>query len=161
MYVDNKLKKVIAMDKTRNTGMLTLNYTSVIDPSEMVWGLQDVSASDAGRDEAIRMHKLRVGQIRTYQLTWNMIDPFNASVILKAINAKEEFYCKMFDPMENDMRMGLYYVGDRTAPFKQWIPDREDGKVYSKLSFTLIEVMPDSDKTLIDDGTTTEGATQS
>lgn len=134
------------MSKELNTGMLILNGVSVIDPSEMTWGLQDVSASDAGRDESIRMHKLRVGQLRTYQLAWNMIDPVNAATILQAINAKDEFYCTMHDVMTNQMRRGLYYVGDRTAPFKQWMPDREDGKVYSKLSFTLIEVYPDSDK---------------
>lgn len=134
------------MSKELNTGMLILNGVSVIDPSEMTWGLQDVSASDAGRDESIRMHKLRVGQLRTYQLAWNMIDPENAAIILQAINMNDEFYCTMHDVMTNQMRRGLYYVGDRTAPFKQWIPDRADGKVYSKLSFTLIEVYPDSDK---------------
>lgn len=134
------------MSKELNTGMLILNGVSVIDPSEMTWGLQDVSASDAGRDESIRMHKLRVGQLRTYQLAWNMIDPENAAIILQAINMHDEFHCTMHDVMTNQMRRGLYYVGDRTAPFKQWMPDRADGKVYSKLSFTLIEVYPDSDK---------------
>ena len=134
------------MSKELNTGMLILNGVSVIDPSEMTWGLQDVSASDEGRDESIRMHKLRVGQLRTYQLAWNMIDPENAAIILQAINMNDEFYCTMHDVMTNQMRRGLYYVGDRTAPFKQWMPDRDDGKVYSKLSFTLIEVYPDSDK---------------
>ena len=57
-----------------NTGMVTLNGVSVIDPSELSWTLQDISASDAGRNEALAMKKMRVGQIRTYQLTWNMID---------------------------------------------------------------------------------------
>ena len=133
----------MAGEYTKNTGMVTLNGVSVIDPSELTWSLQDVSASDAGRDERIKMHKLRVGQLRTYQLAWNMIDPENAAIILQAINQKEEFYCTLHDVMTNKMETRLYYVGDRTAPFKMWT-DRADGKIYSKLSFTLIEVIPDS-----------------
>lgn len=134
-------------NKTLNTGMVTLNGVSVIDPSSLTWGLQDVSASDAGRDEAVRMHKMIVGQLRTYDIGWNMIDPANASIILKAINEKENFYCTLPDTMENEMQTRLYYVGDRTALFQQWIPDRKDGKLYSKLSFRLVEVKPDSNIT--------------
>lgn len=126
-----------------NTGMVTLNGVSVIDPSEMSWSLQDISASDAGRNEAMEMKKMRIGQIRTYQLTWNMIDPENASIILQAINSDEVFPCILHDVMENEMQTRKYYVGDRTAPFKQW-RSGTDGKLYSKLSFTLIEEKPDS-----------------
>ena len=143
----------MADEYTKNTGMVTLNGVSVIDPSEMTWGLQDVSASDAGRDEAIRMHKMRVGQLRTYQLAWNMIDPVNAAKILQAINSKEEFYCTLHDVMLNQMETRLYYVGDRTAPFKMWT-DRTNGKIYSKISFTLIEVLPDSVNSSGSGGTT-------
>ena len=141
--LQERTDSIMADEYTKNTGMVTLNGVSVIDPSEMTWGLQDVSASDAGRDEAIRMHKMRVGQLRTYQLSWNMIDPENAAKILQAVNEKEEFYCTLHDAMTNSMRTGLYYVGDRTAPFKMWT-DRANGKIYSKISFTIIEVLPDS-----------------
>lgn len=138
------LGDVVSPGKTMNTGMVTLNGVSVIDPSELTWGLQDVSAPDAGRDEAVRMHKLRIGQLRKYELAWNGIDPANAAIILQAINAQEEFPCTLHDAMTNTMQTRIYYVGDRSAPFKQWMPDRIDGKVYSKISFNLIEVFPDS-----------------
>lgn len=128
-----------------NTGMVTLNGVSVIDPSELSWTLQDISASDAGRNEALEMKKMRVGQIRTYQLTWNMIDPADAATILQAINADEVFPCTMHDVMDNEMQTRRFYVGDRTAPFKQW-RDGVDGKLYSKLSFTLIEEKPNSNE---------------
>lgn len=130
--------------QTINTNMAILNGVHVIDPSDLTWSLQDVSASDAGRNEAVEMIKRRVGQIRKYDIAWNMIDPENASIILKAINDKETFYCTFWDVMDGEMQERLYYVGDRTAPFKQWIPDRADGKVFSKLSFSLIEVKPNS-----------------
>lgn len=131
-------------DKTKR-GMLIINGVSVIDPSEMTWGLQDVSALDAGRDEAAVMHNKIVGQLRKYSLGWSMISPEDASEILKAINQTWSFECTMWDAMDNAMRTGLYYVGDRSAPIQQWIPDRDDGKLYSKLSFNLIEVKPKGD----------------
>lgn len=134
------IEVIINMEKTLNTGMVTLNGVSVIDPSECTWGLSDISASDAGRDELSNMHKMRLSQKRQYQLGWNMIDPTNASIILKAINAEETFDCTLFDAMDNEMQTRKYYVGDRSAPMQQWIPNRQDGKLYSKLSFTLIEV---------------------
>lgn len=128
------------MDKTINTNMVTLNGVSVIDPSEWSWGLSDVSASDAGRDEGVTMHKMRLGQKRQYNLGWKMIDPVNASIILKAVNAMEHFQCTLWDAMDAEYQTRTYYVGDRTAPMQQWMPDRDDGKLYSKVGFTLIEV---------------------
>lgn len=128
------------MSTTLNTGMVTLNGVSVIDPSSLKWGLSDISASDAGRDEQTIMHKMLLGQKRQYELAWNMISPEDASTILKAINAKETFECTLWDAMENQMQTRTYYVGDRSAPMQQWIPDRKDGKLFNQLSFTLIEV---------------------
>lgn len=132
----------MAVNRTLNTGMVTLNGVSVIDPSALTWGLQDVSASDAGRDESenATMHKMLITQKRTYSLAWNMIDPVNASIILKAINQYENFECRLWDAMEGEYQTRTYYVGDRTAPMQQWMPNREDGKLFQKLSFTLIEV---------------------
>ena len=123
-----------------NTNMVTLNGVSVIDPSEWTWGLQDVSAADAGRDEATIMHKMMLGQKRTYTLGWKMIDPHNASIILQAVNAAENFPCTLWDPLNEMYETRTYYVGDRSAPMQQWMPNRKDGKLYQKLGFTLIEV---------------------
>ena len=128
------------MAEPLNTNMVVLNGVSVIDPSELTWGLSDVSASDAGRDEAITMHKMRVGQKRQYSIAWAMIDPLNASKILKAVNELEEFECTLWDAMDAEYQTRTYYVGDRSAPMQQWMPDRVDGQLFSKLSFTLIEV---------------------
>ena len=128
------------MATTLNTQMVTLNGVSVIDPSKLSWGLSDISSSDAGRDEQTKMHKMRLGQKRKYELAWNMISPEDASKILKAINEKEEFECTLHDAMDNEMQTRTYYVGDRSAPMQQWMPDRTDGKLFTSLSFSLIEV---------------------
>lgn len=128
------------MDKTLNTNMVVINGVHVIDPSEWSWGLQDVSSDKAGRDEAIKMHKMRLGQKRTYTLGWAMIDPDNASTILKAVNEFENFEATIWDVMDNAYVTRTFYVGDRTAQMQQWMPDREDGKLFSKVGFTIIEV---------------------
>ena len=52
------------MAEPLNTNMVVLNGVDVIDPTELTWGLSDVSASDAGRDESVTMHKMRIGQKR-------------------------------------------------------------------------------------------------
>lgn len=123
-----------------NTNMVTLNGVSVIDPSKNEWGLQDISSKDAGRDEATIMHKMKLGQKRTYNLEWNMIDPHNAAIILQAINSDETFPCTLWDAMDEQYETRTYYVGDRSAPMQQWMPNRADGKLYTHISFTLIEV---------------------
>ena len=119
---------------------ITLNNVAVPDPTALTWGLQDVSASDAGRDEATTMHKMRLGQKRTYTIEWAGIDRANASIILQAINSSENFPCYLFDVMNNQYETRTYYVGDRSAPFKQWFSNDIVGMIYTKLSFTLIEV---------------------
>lgn len=123
-----------------STNMVILNGVSVIDPSELTWGLSDVSSSDAGRDESATMHKMRIAQKRQYEISWSMIDPDNASKILQAVNASETFSATLWDAMDNQYETRTYYVGDRSAPMQQWMPDRVDGRLYSKLSFTIIEV---------------------
>lgn len=123
-----------------NTNMVTLNGVSVIDPSKNEWGLQDISSKDAGRDESTIMHKMKLGQKRTYNLAWKMIDPHNAAIILQAINSAETFPCTLWDAMNEQYETRTYYVGDRSAPMQQWMPNRVDGKLYTQISFTLIEV---------------------
>lgn len=137
------------VNKTINTMMVTLNNVSVIDPSTLEFSEQDVNSEDSMRDSTVDMHNNVLGTIVKYKLGWNMIDPVNASQILQAIhvptvNGKRQFWATLHNARTNQMETRLYYVGDRTVPFKQWIPDRADGKVYSQVSFNIIEAKPDS-----------------
>lgn len=124
---------------------IVINNVNIPDPSVLTYGLSDISQSDAGRDESGLMHPMKLtvnGQLvqkRQYQMEWNMITPTDASVILGAINASETFSATLFDPLTNSMRPGVYYVGDRSAPFQQW-RSGIDGQLFTKVSFTLIEV---------------------
>lgn len=109
-----------------------------LDPSSLEWGLQDISASDAGRvqDSGNTMYKMRLSQKRKLNITWTMPTRAQASEILKAFNP-EYFYVRYFDPMENAYNVRQFYAGDRSAPFR-WV-DIMGGTRFTTLSFDIIE----------------------
>lgn len=107
------------------------------DPSSLEYGLQDVSASDAGRvmDASATMYKQRICQKRKLKLKWSGLTAADTSKILKAVNP-EYFYVRFWDALDGQMETRCFYVGDRTAPlFYYWV----DGIRYESLSFDLIE----------------------
>lgn len=107
------------------------------DPASLSWGLQDISASDAGRTQAGYMYKMLVTQKRKLQLSWTLLDASQASTILKAFNY-EYLYCRYWDAMDNQFETRQFYVGDRTAPF-QWFQLDNKGTKFATVSFDIIE----------------------
>ena len=123
-----------------SVGTTISNLTDIaLDPAQLTWGLQDISASDAGRvqDAGNTMYKMRTSQKRKLNIVWNLPTAGQASQILKAFNP-EYFYVKYFDPMENDWNIREFYVGDRSAPFK-WFNLPKKGTRYTSISFDIIE----------------------
>ena len=115
--------------------MLKVNNIEIPCPSTFVWGLQDVSAPDSGRDDSSYMHKNRVAQKRKIELSWNGKDWDTTSQILQAFNPE---YINVTYP---DMMSGTYetrefYVGDRSAPVKWWWIGNQRMEV---VSFNIIE----------------------
>lgn len=108
------------------------------DPSAMQWGLQDISASDAGRvqNSGNTMYKMRTSQKRKLTLTWTMLTKAEVAAILQAVNP-EYFYVRYEDALTGGWRTMEAYVGDRTAPYK-WF-NVNGGTRFSTLSFDLIE----------------------
>ena len=122
-----------------SVGTTPSNLTPIsLDPSSLEWGLQDISASDAGRvqDSGNTMYKMRTSQKRKLNITWTMPTRAQASEILRAFNP-EYVYVRYFDPMENAYNVRQFYVGDRSAPFK-WV-DIMGGTRLTTLSFNIIE----------------------
>lgn len=106
-------------------------------PSSVTYGLQDISASDAGRtqDANITMHKNRVGQKRKYSLTWTGLSDEETSQVLQAFNP--EYVCvRILDPLSNEYDVSDYYVGDRSAVFNAV---NIAGTVYKSVTFNIIE----------------------
>lgn len=110
-----------------------------LDPAVMTWGLQDISASDAGRvhDGTNTMYKNRTSQKRKLNLTWNYPTLAQASEILTAFNP-EYFYVKYLDAMIGDWNTLEFYAGDRSAPVK-WVNLPKLGTRMASLSFDIIE----------------------
>lgn len=116
--------------------IIYVNGVALPDPSEFTWGLQDISDSDSGRTEDGLMHKNRIGQKVTISLGWNNPTPDKVATILQAVNS-EYISVTYPDSLTGYNETKTFYVGDRTTPMKWW---NVKGKVYSKLSFNLIEV---------------------
>lgn len=108
------------------------------DPYKLTWGLQDVSADDAGRvkDAQATMYKQRLAQKRKLQLAWRNPDHAATGRILRAFNP-EYVYVRYWDAMDDAWSVRQFYVGDRTAPLR-WF-ETLGGTRYEELSFDVIE----------------------
>lgn len=116
--------------------MLIVDGVEIRDPSAFQWGLQDVSASDAGRTEDALMHKNRVAQKRKLECSWNGLRPEEMTPILQACNP-EYVDITYFDPLAGADQTRTFYVGDRSAPVAIWTGG--SGNLYTSLSFNFIE----------------------
>lgn len=120
--------------------MLWVNGVEIVpDPSSMTWGLQDISAADAGRvhDAGNTMYKMRTSQKRKIQLTWTLLTATQVAGILNAFNS-EYFDVTYWDAMGDSLQTRTFYAGDRTAPVK-WFGLASKGTRFATLSFDIIE----------------------
>lgn len=116
--------------------ILKINGTFIPDPSSLQWGLQAVSASDAGRDLQGKMHVNQVSEKRKLELQWSGVDFATAKEILQAVH-HETFQVNYLDALTNTRQTRMFYVGDRTAPVYSY----SDGhRWYTNVSFNIIEV---------------------
>lgn len=124
----------------QDSDMIRVNGDRVKCPSEYTVTLNDISAPDAGRDEAGTMNKGRITHKSTVQLSWNAPTPEEAYDILHAFSDNEYFEVTYYDPYycrsANDRRTATFYRGDTNAPVWWFYKDRER---LQKLSFNIIE----------------------
>lgn len=105
------------------------------DPSKMSFGYQDVSTSEAGRDQTGLMWKNRITQKITIELEWWCPSRAETARILTAVKP-EYFNVTFVNPESNSMVTKTMYCGDRTAPVQMWGDARQ---FYSSVKFKLIE----------------------
>ena len=110
-----------------------------VEPDAINWGLNDISAPDAGR---VQDAKRRVGQKRKLSLSWANPTLAQASAVLKAF-APEYVYVRFLDVQEGQMITRRFYTGDKTSPFRQIDLSNPNNlaqrTVMSSLAFDLIE----------------------
>lgn len=118
-----------------HNSMIRVDGVRVKTPSSLTWGLQDVSASDAGRTQDTIMHKNLIGKKRKISMAWNNPTPEEAHAILTAFDP-EYFRVKYYDPLDGAEVTRTFYAGDKTAPVKTW---SVGNKRYEQISFDIIE----------------------
>ena len=107
--------------------------TTLPVPSKYVYNLHDISASDAGRLESMKMIKMRQGQARSIDLEWAYPTTDDASTILKAFNS-EYLKITFIDAMEGSELTMVFYVGDRISPLWNHARGR-----WESIGFTIIQ----------------------
>lgn len=113
------------------------SLAAVPTPNDIHYGLQDISASDAGRthDASVTMHKNRIGQKRKYSLTWNNLSREETAQVLQAFNP-EYVWVRIINPYSGEYDVAEYYVGDRSAVFRSITLA---GVTYKSVTFNIIE----------------------
>lgn len=114
------------------------SLADVPTPSDVTYGLMDISASDAGRtqDANSTMHKNRVGQKRKLSLSWKGLSGTETAQVMQAFNP-EYVYVQYHDALTDAYEVRQFYVGDRSAALSQVIIG---GCTYKTLTFNIVEV---------------------
>lgn len=115
--------------------ILQVNGTYIPDPSELQWGIQSVSDSDAGRDMKGKMHVNLVTRKRKIELKWSGVDFATTAEILQAVNP-ETFNVTYHDAQTNTRVTKKFYVGDRTSMVHSYAT----GYRRNDVAFNIIEV---------------------
>ena len=115
--------------------MIVVDGSEIKDPSVFEWGLQDISAADAGRTDDTIMHKNRVGQKRKIKLAWNNPTPQETASILQAFDP-EYITVTYPDAKSGGRETRELYVGDRSASMRSWATTY---RRYTQVGFDIIE----------------------
>lgn len=115
--------------------ILMVNGVFIPDPSELQWGIQSVSDSNAGRTMDGKMHVNLVTRKRKIELKWSGVDFATTAEILAAVN-DETFDVTYHDALTNSSQTKTFYVGDRSAMVKSYV----EGYRRNDISFNIIEV---------------------
>lgn len=115
--------------------MITVGGSVMPPLYKFTWGLQDVSAPNAGRTEDALMHKERVAQKRKLQLSWRVKNWPDTARIISAFN--DEYISVTYpDMMSGRYETRTFYRGDISTPVLMWQVNR---KLIETVSFDLIE----------------------
>lgn len=116
-----------------SVGITSSALVDVPAPDAYTWGLQDVSAPDAGRaqNSMATMNKMLITQKRKIQLTWQNREDSEISTILQAFN-HEYVWVRYKDAMSNSYETREFYVGDRSSVLKRL-------GIHSSLTLNVIE----------------------
>lgn len=110
-----------------------VNGEAIPCPSSYQWEIEDISDANAGRTEALKMDKNKIGSIVKLELEWQNVTNDIANQVLRAF--KDEYFTVRY----YDLAYGTYvtkefYCGNRTAPMYS-----HKLGIWKKLAFNIIE----------------------
>lgn len=124
---------------------MAMNYRIYVDtgvtgfaelpvPGAMTYGLQDISAANAGRTESTLMMKDRIGKAPKIELTYN--NQYTDTITTALSLVKNEYIYILYQDLENggEYAYGEFYRGDVTAQVYNGVLD-----VWSSTKFSLIK----------------------
>ena len=124
---------------------MAMNYRIYVDtgvsgfaelpvPGAMTYGLQDISAANAGRTESTMMMKDRIGKAPKIELTYN--NQYTDTITTALSLVKNEYIYILYQDLENggEYAYGEFYRGDVTAQVYNGVLD-----VWSSTKFSLIK----------------------
>ena len=124
---------------------MAMNYRIYVDtgvtgfaelpvPGAMTYGLQDISAANAGRTESTKMMKDRIGKAPKIELTYN--NQYTDTITTALSLVKNEYTYILYQDLENGgaYTYGEFYRGDVTAQVYNGAMD-----IWSSTKFSLIK----------------------
>lgn len=129
MGMYNPIAAIAKISKEGTVG----EYVEVACPSTYQWAEEDISESDAGRNEDGTMDKQMIGQIVKLEMAWNNVTTTIASSVLQAFDS-EYLMVKYLNAKSGTYEESEFYVGNRTSPLYNCRLG-----LWNKISFNLIE----------------------
>ena len=130
------IQSVTPVDVDGNVTGATI--TDIPTPSSYLYTLIDVSDSEAGRVETMKMIKMRKGQAVRIDIEWAYPTFEDCAKVLTAFNP-EYIKVNYFDGKANAFLDKIFYVGDRKSPM--W---SKKGGRWESVGFGIIQQVPDA-----------------
>ena len=105
-------------------------------PSDLGWGLSDLSSEESGRTLDGKSHKDIITQIVKLNPVWNNLSGEEASAILQAVCPYAYRNVTYIDPQTNTEVTKSFYTGDKSASVHTYALGLTR---YSTVSFNFIE----------------------
>lgn len=123
-------------DGVKNSGLFSINGTSVVMPAEITYTRSDLDSENSFRTVTGDLQRDRITVKRKLECQWSGLDGEELAEILQAMSAVF-FTVRFLDPYTNSMDAMVAYVGDRspiTAMYK-----KDGTAIYESFSCSLIE----------------------
>lgn len=106
-------------------------------PSQIKFGLYDVSDENAGRTADGAMQANKLGSCVKIEMSWNVLNSVTAQSLFSLFSS-EYFDVRFYNPYTGQIDRKEFYCGDRSAPLYNSTLD-----IWKDVAFNIIQRTPD------------------